>query len=173
MVLVYVLLAALFRSYIQPLIVMTAIPFGLIGAVIGHALMGYPLTILSMIGLVALSGIVVNDSLVLVSFINRQIASGVPLIEAIINGSKSRLRPIILTSITTIAGLAPLMAERSFQARFLIPMGISIAFGLAFATVLNLVVVPAIYMIVADLRSLAFKVRRLVIPWATNPQPAD
>ena len=160
MLLIFAILAGLFRSYIQPLIVMTAIPFGLIGAVVGHYVMGYPLTILSLIGLVALTGIVVNDSLILVSFINRQVAKGMGVFEAVISGGKARLRPIILTSITTIAGLAPLMAERSFQARFLIPMGISIAFGLAFATVLNLVVVPALYVIVADLRSMASRVVR-------------
>ncbi|MCH7813801.1 MAG: efflux RND transporter permease subunit, partial [Planctomycetes bacterium] len=161
LLLIYVLLAALFRSYIQPLIVMTAIPFGLIGAVIGHYVMGYPMTILSMIGLVALTGIVVNDSLILVSFINREVARGAGLVQAVIGGGKSRLRPIILTSVTTIAGLAPLMAERSFQARFLIPMGISITFGLAFATALTLLVVPSLYVIVDDLRHLAARIIRL------------
>ncbi|MHC4235433.1 MAG: efflux RND transporter permease subunit, partial [Planctomycetota bacterium] len=161
LLLIFALLAALFRSYVQPLIVMTAIPFGLIGAVIGHYVMGYPLTILSLIGLVALTGIVVNDSLILLTFINRGVADGAAPFEAVIAGGKSRLRPIILTSITTIMGLAPLMAERSFQARFLIPMGISISFGLAFATVLTLVVVPSLYLIVADLRRLAGQLVRL------------
>ena len=162
MLLVFVILAGLFKSYSQPLVVMTAIPFGLIGAVAGHYVMGYPLTILSLIGLVALSGIVVNDSLILVSFINRQAADGMPLYEAVVDGCKSRLRAILLTSITTIAGLAPLMLEKSFQARFLIPMGISITFGLAFATMLTLVVVPAIYLIVADLRTIVSRLTRLL-----------
>ncbi|HUU82686.1 MAG TPA: efflux RND transporter permease subunit [Phycisphaerae bacterium] len=167
MLLIFVILAGLFRSYVQPLIVMTAIPFGLTGAVVGHYLMGYPLTVLSLIGLVALSGIVVNDSLILVSFINRQIAAGTKMFEAVVIGCKSRLRPILLTSITTVAGLAPLLAEQSFQARFLIPMGISISFGLAFATVLVLVVVPSIYLIAADLRSVGARLGRVFV------SPAD
>jgi multidrug efflux pump subunit AcrB len=149
---IYVLLAGLFRSYVQPIIVMTAIPFGLIGAVVGHHVMGYPLTILSLIGLVALTGIVVNDSLILVDFINRSVRDGSDVFEAVVAGGRARIRAILLTSITTILGLAPLLAETSFQARFLIPMGISIAFGLAFATVLTLVVVPALYLIVHDVR---------------------
>jgi multidrug efflux pump subunit AcrB len=105
-----------------------------------------------MIGLVALTGIVVNDSLILVDFINRRVARGMDVFESVIAGGKARIRAILLTSVTTILGLAPLLAETSFQARFLIPMGISIAFGLAFATILTLVVVPALYMIVYDLR---------------------
>jgi multidrug efflux pump subunit AcrB len=145
-----VMLAGLFKSYIQPLVVLTAVPFGLNGAIAGHYFMGYPLTILSTIGLVALTGIVVNDALILVSFINQEVGGGTPVLEAVIRGGRRRLRPIILTSLTTILGLAPLMTETSFQARFLIPMAISISFGLAFATVLTLVVVPAIYMIVDD-----------------------
>jgi len=149
-VVIFVMLAGLFKSYIQPLIVMAAIPFGLNGVIIGHYVMGYPLTILSMIGIVALTGIVVNDALILVDFINHEIGNGLSLFEAVIKGGKNRLRPIILTSLTTILGLAPLMAERSFQARFLIPMAVSISFGLAFATILTLIVVPAIYMIAED-----------------------
>jgi multidrug efflux pump subunit AcrB len=152
---IFVMLAGLFKSYVQPLIVLTAIPFGLIGAVGGHYVMGYPMTILSVIGTVALTGIVVNDALILVSFVNKEIASGQSIFEAVIAGGKRRLRPILLTSLTTILGLAPLMAEQSFQARFLIPMAISISFGLAFATILTLIVVPAIYLIVEDARWLA------------------
>ncbi len=171
MMFVYVILAGLFRSYIQPLVVMTAIPFGLIGAVLGHYVMGYPMTILSVIGLVALSGIVVNDSLILVTFINRRLAEGLPMVEAVIGGGRSRLRPILLTSITTISGLAPLMAEQSFQAKFLIPMGISITYGLAFSTVLILIVVPCIYLIFADLQSVVTNaVGKLVPQLATKQQ---
>ena len=154
LLMIYVMLAALFKSYIQPLIVLIAVPFGLNGAIAGHFIMGYPLTILSLIGLVALTGIVVNDALILVDFINKEAAEGRPVYEAVIDGGKRRLRPIILTSLTTVFGLAPMMAEQSFQAKFLIPMAISISFGLAFATVLTLVVVPSIYMIVEDLRQL-------------------
>ncbi len=156
LLLIFVMLAGLFHSYIHPLVVLTAVPFGMTGAVLGHWLMGYPLTILSMIGLVALTGIVVNDALILVDFIKKEIAEGRETLAAVINAGRRRLRPIILTSLTTILGLAPLMMEQSFQARFLIPMAISISFGLAFATVLTLVVVPAIYLIVEDLRRAGF-----------------
>ncbi len=152
LVLIYVILAALFRSYVQPLIVMAVIPFGLIGAVAGHYVMGYPLTIASMIGIVALTGIVVNDSMILVTFVNRRVADGVPPTEAVIEGGKARLRPILLTSATTVLGVAPLLAEGSFQAGFLIPMGISVSAGLIFATVLTLVAVPSLYLIAIDLK---------------------
>lgn len=168
LVIIYFMLAGLFRSYLQPLVVLTAVPFGLNGVIAGHLIMGYPLTILSMIGTVALTGIVVNDGLILVNFINKQRDSGRPIAEAVISAGLRRLRPIILTSLTTILGLAPLMMETSFQARFLIPMAVSISFGLLFATVLTLVVVPANYMIVHDLKSLA---RRIWL--GPHPQPAD
>jgi multidrug efflux pump subunit AcrB len=149
---IFVMLAGLFKSYAQPLIVLAAIPFGVNGALVGHLIMGYPLTMLSTMGLVALTGIVVNDSLILVDFINRERRAGMSTVEAVITGGKRRLRPILLTSLTTILGLAPMMAEQSFQARFLIPMAISISFGLAFATVLTLLVVPSLYLMVEDLR---------------------
>ncbi len=151
---VYVILAGLFRSYLQPLIVMAVIPLGAIGAVTGHYLMSYPLTVLSMIGLVALSGIVVNDSMVLVAFINRRVAAGKPIFEAVIEGGKSRLRPILLTTVTTVLGIAPLLTERSFQAKFLIPMAISIAAGIIFATLLTLVAVPSLYLILDDMKKI-------------------
>ena len=152
MLLIFVILAGLFRSYVQPLIVMSVIPFGLIGAVMGHFIMGYPLTIASVIGLVALTGVVVNDALVLVVFINRRVKEGVDPTEAVVEGGKDRLRPILLTSITTVLGMAPLLLETSFQAKFLIPMGLSLSGGLIFATVLTLVAVPSMYLIVGDVR---------------------
>jgi len=152
LMLIYVCLACLFRSYVQPLIVMISIPMGFIGVVLGHWLMGYPLTILSRIGFVALAGIAVNDALILVDYANRLVRDGATQIDAIYQAGLRRLRPIILTSLTTILGLAPLMAERSFQARFLIPMAISITFGLALATFLTLVLVPSLYLMVEDFR---------------------
>ncbi len=158
--LIYVILAALFKSYIQPLIVMTAIPFGFIGAVLGHWVMGYPLTMLSLIGLVALTGIVVNDSLILIDYLNHRRAEGMKPCDATIEAGVSRLRAILLTSITTVLGLAPLLLETSFQARFLIPMGLSIAGGVAFATVLTLVGVPCIYLIFVDFQQLLTRVVR-------------
>jgi hydrophobic/amphiphilic exporter-1 (mainly G- bacteria), HAE1 family len=152
MLLVYMLLAGLFRSYFQPLVVMAAIPFAVQGAIVGHWLTDNPMTILSMIGLVALTGIVVNDSLVLVDFINQRIRAGEDHFEASIEGARLRLRPILLTTLTTVAGLAPLMFETSFQAKFLIPMAVTLTFGLLFATALTLVIVPAINMIFFDIQ---------------------
>ncbi len=149
---IYILLVGLFKSYSQPIIVMLTIPFGFIGALAGHYAMGYPLTMFSIIGLVALTGIVVNDSLILVSFINHRIAEGRSVKEAVVDGGLARLRAILLTSITTVLGLAPLLTETSFQARFLIPMGISIAAGLAFATLLMLILVPCFCVIEQDIK---------------------
>ncbi len=163
LLMIYAILAGLFKSYIEPFIVMIVIPFGLIGAVVGHWVMGYPLTILSMIGLVALTGIVVNDSMILVAFINRRVEAGAEKFEAVIEGCKSRLRPILLTSVTTVLGIAPLLFERSFQAKFLIPMGISISAGLVFSTVLTLIAAPSLYLIVHDLRKLVTSAARIKV----------
>ena len=149
---IYVVLAWLFGTYSQPLAVMIAIPFGLIGVVWGHLLMGYQLTFLSLIGTVALSGIVVNNSLILVEFANERMRAGENLRAALVNSGALRLRPILLTTGTTIFGILPLLLERSFQARFLIPMGISIAAGLLSATVLTLLILPANLMIIDDIR---------------------
>lgn len=155
LLIIYMMLAGLFRSYFQPLVVMFAVPFGIQGAIIGHLITGYDLTIMSYIGLVALNGIVVNDSLVLVDFINNRVRAGASQFEANVQGSKLRLRAIILTTVTTVAGMAPLMAETSFQAKFLIPLSITLAWGLVFATVLTLVVVPALNMVFFDCQWLA------------------
>lgn len=152
MLMIFMMLAALFKSYAQPLVVMSAIPFGFQGAIIGHWITNNPMTILSMIGLIALTGIVVNDSLVLVDFINRRIRAGMSEFEASIEGATLRLRPILLTTVTTSAGLTPLMFERSFQAKFLIPMAVTLTFGLIFATILTLLIVPVLNMIFFDIR---------------------
>ena len=149
---IFTIIAIIFRSYTQPVIVMIVIPYALVGAVLGHFVMGYPFTILSMIGAVALSGIVVNDGLILVDYANRERRAGVGALEAVLGAARARLRPILLTSITTIAGLAPIMLETSFQAQFLIPMAVSIVFGLAFATALTLLLLPVFYMIFEDVR---------------------
>ncbi|MBX3439021.1 MAG: efflux RND transporter permease subunit, partial [Planctomycetaceae bacterium] len=154
MLLVYMMLAGLFRNYFQPLVVMAAIPFGIQGAIIGHWWTGNPLTILSFIGLVALTGIVVNDSLVLVDFVNTRIRSGLSQFEASVDGAKLRLRPILLTTFTTVAGIMPLMFEKSFQAKFMIPMAVTLSFGLMFATVLTLILVPSLNLIFFDIEAL-------------------
>ncbi|MGE0375774.1 MAG: efflux RND transporter permease subunit, partial [Planctomycetaceae bacterium] len=160
MLLVYMMLAGLFRNYFQPLVVMAAVPFGVQGAIVGHWLTGNPLTILSAIGLVALTGIVVNDSLVLVDFINVRIRDGMSQFDASIEGARLRLRPILLTTLTTVAGIAPLMFEKSFQARFMIPMAVTLSFGLAFATALTLIIVPSLNMIFFDVEALLARVVR-------------
>ena len=153
LLLIYVIIAVLFRSYLQPLIVMSIIPFALVGVIVGHVVMGFPLTLLSMLGIVALAGIVVNDGLILVDFTNRKRREGLPLLEAVVAASKGRMRPILLTSITTCAGLGPIMLETSFQAQFLIPMAVSIVFGLAFGTVLVLILLPVFYIVMEDFRA--------------------
>ena len=151
LLIIYGMLAGLFRSYTQPLVVMSAIPFGFLGAVIGHWITGETFTILSAIGLVALAGILVNDSLVLVDFINRRVLDGLSPFDASVDGAKKRLRAILLTTLTTAAGLMPLMFETSFQAKFLIPMAVTLTFGLLFATGLTLILVPCLNLIRNDI----------------------
>ena len=152
LLLIYGLLAIPFRSYVQPLIVMLAIPFSFIGAVGGHLLLGYGLSIVSLVGMVALAGVVVNDSLVLIAATNRlRDEQQVPLHDAVIHGAMNRFRPIVLTSLTTFFGLAPMIFETALQARFLIPIAISLGFGLLFGTVIILVIVPTVYLIVETL----------------------
>jgi multidrug efflux pump subunit AcrB len=150
MVVIYFLLAVPFRSYVQPLIVMVAIPFGMVGAVFGHLLMGYNLSLMSMMGIVALSGVVVNASLVLIDYANRQRLEGQSALAAIQTASLRRFRPVLLTTITTFGGLAPMIFETSRQARFLIPMALSLGFGVLFATAVTLVIVPSLYVLLED-----------------------
>ena len=141
---IYLVLAWVFASYGWPLVVMSVIPFGVIGALLGHWLIGLDLTVLSLFGLFGLSGIVVNDSIILVMFYKQQKESGVPWRRAIVEATCQRLRAVLLTSLTTIAGLTPLMFETSRQAQFLIPMAVTISYGLAVATLLVLLVVPSL-----------------------------
>ena len=147
---IYVLLAIPLRSYFQPLIVMSVIPFGLVGAVLGHMGMGLNLSIMSMCGVVALAGIVVNDSLVMVEFVNRERALGHSLREAALKAGVRRFRPILLTTVTTFVGIMPMALETDLQARFLIPMAVSLGFGILFATFITLFLVPVIYLIMED-----------------------
>ena len=150
LLIIYAIVASVFRSYYQPVVVMLAIPFGLMGAVVGHWITGYPMTIISAIGFVALTGIVVNDAIVLIDYVNVRVRQGMSPFDANLEGSKTRLRAIFLTSETTIAGLLPMLFETSFQAKFLIPMAITISFGLLFSTVQTLVIVPSLNMIFFD-----------------------
>jgi multidrug efflux pump subunit AcrB len=133
---------------------MMAIPFGIVGAVIGHMIMGYSLSVISMFGVVALSGVVVNDSLVLIDFANRKERAGMSRRDAVHQAAIHRFRPIILTTLTTFGGLSPMIFETSRQARFLIPMAISLGYGILFATVITLVLVPSLYLIVDDVSQL-------------------
>jgi multidrug efflux pump subunit AcrB len=151
---IYALLAIPFRSYLQPFIVMSAIPFGIVGAVFGHLVLGYGLSIISMMGIVALSGVVVNDTLVLLDDTNRRRGRGLLPLDAILQSGARRLRPILLTSLTTFFGLLPMIFEREVQAQFLVPMAISLGVGVLFATLIALLVVPALYLIVEDVRRL-------------------
>jgi len=152
--LIYCLIAIPTRSYGQPLVIMAVIPFGMIGAIIGHFLLAKSLNMLSMYGLIALTGVVVNDSLIMVDFINKQRAAGVRLVDAVVHSGTRRFRAILLTSLTTFFGVLPIYFETSLQAQFVIPMAISIGFGIMFATVITLFLIPAMYMILEDFRKL-------------------
>ncbi|MFP4351889.1 MAG: efflux RND transporter permease subunit [Puniceicoccaceae bacterium] len=151
---IYALLAIPFRSYLQPLIVMSVIPFGIVGAIGGHWITGQDFSILSLLGLVALSGVVVNDSLVLVDYINQQVREGKPLLAAVRESGARRFRPVLLTSLTTFVGLIPILLETNLQAQFLIPMATSLAFGILFATLITLFLVPAFYLSLEDFKKL-------------------
>ncbi|MDH3819963.1 MAG: efflux RND transporter permease subunit, partial [Gammaproteobacteria bacterium] len=149
--LIYALIAIPLHSYSQPLIIMSVIPFGLIGAVIGHVIMGKALSMFSMFGLIALAGVVVNDSLIMVDFINKARVEGVAIRQAIIESGTARFRAIVLTSFTTAAGLLPILLETSSQAQAVVPTAISISFGIIFATVITLFLIPSLYMLQEDL----------------------
>ena len=159
---IYIILAWVFASYVRPFVVMSIIPLGFVGAAVGHYLLGFEITILSLIALIGLSGIVVNDSIILVSTIDERLADGEDLRNAIINGACDRLRAVILTSATTIGGLLPLMFERSLQAQFLIPMALTMIFGLMFTTLLVLFVIPALISIQEDASALTLRVKRYI-----------
>ncbi len=170
LVMIYALLAIPLRSYSQPLIIMAVIPFGLVGAILGHLLMGSGLSMMSVFGTVALAGVVVNASLVMVHYVNRRREEGDPLESAVRAAGVARFRPIVLTSLTTFAGLTPLLLEKSVSAQFLIPMAISLAFGVVFATVVTLFLVPSAYMILEDLR---MALRRTPTPAVVESLEAD
>jgi len=156
---IYALLAIPLRSYSQPLIIMSVIPFGFIGALVGHMVLGLSFSILSVFGLVALSGVVVNDSLIMVDFVNRARAQGLPIKSAAVQAGMQRFRAIILTSATTFFGLLPIVLERSLQAQIVIPMAISLAFGILFATVITLILIPSLYLMLDDIHQLLGKLK--------------
>ncbi|MDI6796224.1 MAG: efflux RND transporter permease subunit [Desulfatibacillaceae bacterium] len=157
---IYALLAIPFRSFTQPFIVMAVIPFGLVGALAGHMLMGYNLSIMSVFGLVGLAGVVVNNSLVLVDAVNLRRTEDRSIVSAVLEASSIRFRAVMLTSLTTFAGLGPMLFEKSLQARFLIPMAISLGFGVLFATFITLALLPCLYMMLEDIHNLWERIRR-------------
>jgi len=172
LLLIYVLLAIPFRSYVQPLIVMTAIPFAGVGAILGHLIMGFNLSVISVMGMIALSGVVINDALVMVDYANRRRREGATPEEAIESAGIRRFRPIWLTTMTTFCGIAPMIFETSRQARFLIPMALSLGYGIVFATAITLVLVPALYMVVEDATRIWNRIFGIVHP-GYDPAAAD
>jgi len=168
---IYGILAVIFGSYLQPFIIMLTIPFGLIGAVLGHWLLGHPLTMMSLFGMVALAGVVVNDSLVLIHRVNRGIKSGLPVQDAVEQAGPLRFRAIILTTVTTAAGLLPIISEKSLQAQYVIPMAVSLAFGLMFATFVTLFVVPCLFLELNLVRRVLRWLRRGYWPTAEEVEP--
>jgi len=172
MVGMFIIIATIFRSYVQPLVIMFTVPFGIIGAVFGHMLLGYNLTMMSLFGIVALTGVVVNDAIVLIERINENLAEGMAFFESIIKGGARRFRAIFLTTISTAGGLLPLIAEKDLQAKFLIPMALSLAAGVIFATVLTLVLVPSLLAITSDLRLLLHWLRYGTWPRRVDVEPA-
>ena len=166
LLMIFALLAVPLRSYVQPLIIMSAIPFGLVGAVWGHFIMGLDVTMMSMFGLVALSGVVVNDSLIMVDFINRKRRLHLDIATAVREAGVNRFRPILLTSLTTFVGLVPLMTSKSFNAAFMVPMAVSLAFGVLFATFITLMLVPTAYLILDDFQ-------RTMRTLFGRPEPVD
>jgi multidrug efflux pump subunit AcrB len=151
---IFVIVATIFRSYIQPLVILVSIPFGIIGAILSHLLMGYDLAMMSMFGIVALTGVVVNDAIVLIERINENLAEGMSFFNAVVKGGARRFRAILLTSVSTVGGLAPLIMEKDMQAQFLIPMALSLAGGVIGSTILTLVLIPSLLVIVNDGRRL-------------------
>ncbi len=169
----YALLAIPLRSYSQPLLIMMAIPFGIIGALLGHLLLDLTISFVSIMGIVALSGVVVNDALIMVEVVNRKTAVGIDRIQAAIRSGSERLRPIILTSLTTFFGLAPIMLETSLQAQIVIPMAVSLAFGILFSTVITLILIPCLYLIGADIKGLWSRTRSAPETAQPFPTPTD
>ncbi len=170
---IYALMAIPLKSYSQPLIIMSVIPFGIIGALFGHFILGLSMSVLSLCGIVALAGVVVNDSLILVDFVNRARTQGLPLKDATIDAGCYRFRAIILTSMTTFVGLVPIILERSLQAQIVIPMATSLAFGILFSTLVTLILVPVLYIILDDIRKLLRRIWQALgrlIRWWWQPR---
>lgn len=170
MAVIYGLLALIFRSFVQPIVVMLAIPLGLIGAILGHYIMGISLGLLSIFGIIGLAGVVINNSLVMVDMYNENLDAGMPLREAVIKGTKDRFRPILLTSVTTFLGIYPLITETSIQAQFLVPLAVSIGYGVLFGTAIIILAVPSFFILQAVIIDLIQNAARAVSS-LDSPQP--
>jgi multidrug efflux pump subunit AcrB len=171
---IYLILATVFRSYWQPLVILTTVPFGIVGAILAHLVLGYDLSLMSIFGIVALAGVVVNDAIVLISKVNELKDSGLTMHQALVNAGKRRFRAILLTTISTIGGLAPLILDRSLEAQMLIPMAVSLSGGLAFATLLTLLLLPGLLMIMEDGQTFFNKIgARFRIPTAPRSHIAQ
>jgi multidrug efflux pump subunit AcrB len=170
---IFIIVATIFRSYSQPFVILFTVPFGIIGAVVGHYLLGYDLSLMSIFGMVALTGVVVNDAIVLIERINENLALKMRFFDAIIHGGRRRFRAIILTSFSTVGGLSPMIMETDLQAKFLIPMALALAAGVAFATVLTLVLIPSLLVILNDMRRLVYKLRYKHWPSREEVEPAS
>ena len=168
---IFVILATTFRSYLQPVVIMFIIPFGIVGAVLGHFFMGIPLTFLSLFGIIALSGVVVNDSIVFMECFNELIARGVPVVDALVQSGVRRFRAIFLTSATTFMGLAPLVMERNLQAQIVIPMAVSIAAGTVFAMFVTLLLTPCLVAITNDARRGVYRLLHKQWPAPEDVEP--
>jgi multidrug efflux pump subunit AcrB len=169
---IYIIVATMFRSYVQPFVILFTVPFGIIGAVFGHLLLGYKLSIMSIFGMVALTGVVVNDAIVMIERINENIAEGMSFFDAIIKGGARRFRAIFLTTLSTVGGLTPLILETDLQAKVLIPMALSLAAGVAFATILTLVLIPNLLAILSDIRLAVHRLRYGEFPSRVSVEPA-
>ncbi len=169
---IFIIMATIFRSYAQPFLILFTIPFGIIGAVIGHLVFGYDLSMMSLFGMVALTGVVVNDAIVLIERVNTNIAEKMPFYDAILMGGSRRFRAIVLTTVSTVGGLAPLIMETDLQARFLIPMALSVAAGVLFATILTLVLLPSLLVILNDFRCLLYRFSHGAWPERAAVEPA-
>lgn len=167
MILVYILLAVPLKSYAQPLIVMSVIPFSLTGAIWGHYWFGLDITLMSGFGIIAAAGVVINDSLVMTDYVNQARKTGVSIKNAVIDAGCARFRPILLTSITTFAGVLPIMFETSLQAKFVIPMAVALGFAVMFATLITLILVPCLYIILSDIGAMFKRFFRMIFKKAT------
>ena len=168
---IFVIMATVFRSYAQPFVILLVVPFGMVGALFGHYILDLPLTMLSLFGIVALAGVIVNDAIVFVECVNWGIASGEPFYRSLELAGSRRFRPILLTTVTTFAGLTPIILEKDLEAQLVIPMCVSVAFGVAFGTVITLLLLPCFLAILNDLRRVVYYLRRGVWPTPEDVEP--